>query len=197
MGTIPAGTTQASATQAGTHELNISSRSKLWEIVQHGRSNKAPSLQHDRGSNRGNQTTVVAAARYMQQIHASNTPHKAAKQDSQTKVISTCYCYGALNKFAGSAVANADQLPKFDFWFVKRTSCVALQQHSCAQRSQHPRNRKQTNLARLTITCQEASLCNPVAARQPCSARVTTPSPSTVGTSSNSASPGRATANCA
>ena len=115
LGTIPAGTTQASTTQAGTHELNISSGSKLWEIVQHGRSNKAPSLQHDRGSNRGNQTTVVAAIRYMQQIHTSNTPHKAAKQDSQTKLISTCYCYGALNKFAGSTVANADRLPKFDF----------------------------------------------------------------------------------
>ena len=63
------------------------------------------------------QVTAVAIARYKQQMQASNRPHKAAEQDSQTKVRSTCYCYVALNKFAGSAVANADRLPKLDFGY--------------------------------------------------------------------------------
>lgn len=97
-------------------KLNINI-SKLWETVQHGRSNKAPRRQNSHGSNRGNQTTVVAAARYMQRIQASNRPHKAVKRYSQVKVTRTCYFYGMLNELAGSAVASADWLPKFDFGF--------------------------------------------------------------------------------
>ena len=77
----------------------------------------APRQHNIRGSNHGNQTTVVAAARYMQRIQASNRPHKAAKRYSQAKVTSTCYCYGMLNELAGSAVASADRLPKFGFGY--------------------------------------------------------------------------------
>ena len=80
------------------------------------------------------QATAVAIARYKQRMQASNRPHKA-EQGSQTKVRSTCYCYVALNKFAGLAVAIADQLPKFGFWLP--SSLAALHCSSTAARRDH------------------------------------------------------------